>query len=205
MSFKTKSFAEKFTPLSHYEIVTKKKYRKPIGDTGQFYKHNLMNAVNLIKFHHMSSTILGEMEKSASDEHLKSGTFDSASTVFIKGILSLIVLVFEVGENPKSFHLKSTMITYYLKHVDEFWELFEELRAYDTRLFFLLRGLATWKLFQDQPYAPIGSSMRPKGPMERNLSRGCFLPGGMNAKNNNLLPSWNLQNQPKISEGVNNG
>jgi hypothetical protein len=198
--FKTKSFAEKFTPLTHAEIVAKKPYRKPVGNTGQYYKHNLMNAVNLVKFHHMSAHILGEMDKSASEEHLKSGTFDAASGLFIKGIVSLILLVYEVGENNKSFHLKSTMLGHYLKNVDEFWELFQELKDYDTRLFFLLHGLATWKLFQDRPWKAIGSSNSATGPRMPKLHPGLFSANGMNAKNCNQLP-----NTKPISQGNGNG
>lgn len=193
---KNKSFVEKFRPLTHFEIVTGKPFRTRIGKSKYFYEHNLMSAVNLVRFHELYSPMLDALTTTAKAT-AESPQFNEHSVNLIKVFVQMIMLMYEVGKKPKwwwqRLGMKRAMLREWINDAEAMFKTFESLMVYESRLFSLARGLATWELVQTRQWKPMGSS-KYATPSTRNLSHGFYSPSDMSYEKCKPYASMSSQN-----------
>lgn len=132
-----KSFAEKFRPLTHVEIVGNKPLRVKIGDTKYYWEHRLMRAIDFARFFEVKDGII-KLMTDAVEFKRKAGMEAKAEKAMAHGALMMARILLEVCELPDGFisrfKFRRAFLKHYTDHIDELFTLFEHCLAYNARL-----------------------------------------------------------------------
>lgn len=134
-----KSFAEKFRPLTHVEIVTHKPLRVKVGNTKWIWEHNLQSAVNFMRFLELKDHVLKVITDAVDRKQKKvSPRLDEDSFLIIRGVTLIVGLLWEVGKKPEffitRFRMKIAFFQYFTMHTDELFEMLENCLSFNARL-----------------------------------------------------------------------